>query len=72
MNFFQWLCCICCFFVSCSSGYFSSLIFKRLDKDREAEEKDKARKKAKSKYVVKDHEKMSEMTTDDAYQPGAY
>jgi hypothetical protein len=72
MNFFQWLYPVWYFCVGHSSGYFSSFIFKRLDKDREEREKNKARRKGRSKYAAKGHEKMNEMTTDDAHIPGAY
>jgi hypothetical protein len=60
------------FCVGRSSSYFSSFIFKRLDKDREEREKNKPQRKGRSKYAAKGHEKMNEMTTDDAYIPGAY
>lgn len=55
-----------------SSGYYSTLIFKRLDNDREQREEKKAKRKDRSKSEIKVREEKTEMITDDAYIPGAF
>ncbi len=55
-----------------SSGYYSSLIFKRLDKDREEREEKKAKRKDRSKPEIKLRDEMVDQVTDDAYISGAF
>ena len=59
------------FSVGDSSGYYSSLIFQRLDKDREEREQKKAKRKGRPIPEIKLRDEMVEQITDAAYIPGA-
>ena len=55
-----------------SSDYYSSVIFKRLDKGREQREEKKAKRKDRSKSEIKIGDKTIKQVIDDAYIPGTF
>ena len=52
-----------------SRGYYSSVIFKRLDKDREHREEKKAKRKDGSESEIKIDDEKLEQVADDGYIP---
>ena len=60
------------FSVGGSSGYYSSLIFQRLDKDREEREQRKAKRKGRPIPEMKLRDEIVEQITDAAYIPSVF